>query len=122
MPSPLHNGQDDTPLGYRPSAGAAQLARAPSDPIHEGASPMSPARRFVPALALVLALAPAGAARAQFAAAPPEQPDLPVDAAFRRATVESLATHVAAEYVFADAGAKVARSLRERLAHGRHDR
>jgi len=75
----------------------------------------------VPTALLALALA-AGAARAQFAQPPPDQADLPVDAAFRRATVESLATDVAANYVFPETGAKVARALRDKLAHGRYDR
>src|SRR5690349_3443449 len=102
MPSPLHSGRGNPPLRYRPFAGAAPPARAPTFPIHEGVRPMFPARRSAPLLATVLVLALAGAAHAQFAAPPPDQPDLPVDAAFRKATVESLATHVAAEYVFAD--------------------
>ena len=73
-------------------------------------------------LVTLWAVAAAGAARAQFALPPPDQPDLPIDAAFRRATVESLATNVASTYVFPDMAAKVAKALRDRLAHGRYDR
>ncbi len=79
--------------------------------------------RAVAAAALVVALAFAAPrpARAQFATPPPDQPDLPVDAAFRAATVESLAAHVAATYVFPDVGERAARALRDKLKRGRYD-
>jgi hypothetical protein len=83
--------------------------------------PIRPRTALAVALAIALPLA-ASSARAQFAAPPPDLPDLPVDAAFRAATVESLATDVELNYVFPDVGAKVARSLRDKLKRGRYDR
>jgi len=60
-------------------------------------------------------------ASAQFAPPPPDQPDMPVDAAFRAATVESLAADIASTYVFPDVADKVAHTLRDRLKKGRYD-
>ena len=72
----------------------------------------------------LLALAPlalAAPASAQFSPPPPDQPDMTIDAAFRAATIESLATKVEASYVFPDLGKTVARTLRDRKKKGRYD-
>jgi len=74
------------------------------------------------ALTTVLTLTLATAASAQFTPPPPDQPDMTIDAAFRAATIDSLATHVEATYVFPDLGKTIARTLRDRKKKGRYDR
>jgi len=72
------------------------------------------------ALLLCAALA-ASPANAQFAMPSPDQPDMSVDARFRAATVESLATALERRYVFPDAAKKTAAALRARLKKGAYD-
>jgi hypothetical protein len=79
----------------------------------------APIRALVLAGAVALFAAPAGA---QFGAPPSDQPDLVIDAESRAAVVESLATSIAAYYVFPEVGKSTARGLRERLRKGRYDR
>ena len=69
----------------------------------------------------VAALATAVPASAQFAAPPPDQPDMTVDAATRLAVVDSLASNIESRYVFPDLGKQVAKTLRERVRKGRYD-
>jgi len=61
------------------------------------------------------------AAHAQAGFGSPLDADTPVDAAYRRAVVESLIVQVQARYVFADRGAALARSLRKRLQSREYD-
>lgn len=51
----------------------------------------------------------------------PLDADTPVDAAYRRAAVESLIVNVQARYVFPDKGAALARALRKRLQAREYD-
>jgi hypothetical protein len=55
-------------------------------------------------------------------AAPPEQPDMTVDAAARREVVENLLKRLSDTYVFPDAAAKMERAVRERLDRGEYDK
>jgi hypothetical protein len=75
-------------------------------------------KRFV---LLVAALALAAPASAQFAAPPPDQPDLTIDAATRAAVIDSLARNIEERYIFPDVGRKVAKTLRERSKKGRYE-
>jgi len=74
------------------------------------------------ALAILVPLALAAPARAQFAPGSPDDPDTPIDARTRAAVVESLAVAVRDHYVFADRGAALAKDLRQRLARHEYDR
>jgi hypothetical protein len=70
---------------------------------------------------LVLAALCAAPANAQFAMPSPDQPDMPVDAKFRAATVESLATVLERRYVFHDVARKTANALRARVKKGAYE-
>lgn len=67
----------------------------------------------------LLLLTPRAHAQAGFGS--PLDADTPVDAAYRRAVVESLIVQVQARYVFADKGAALARSLKKRLQAREYD-
>jgi hypothetical protein len=82
---------------------------------------MTPLRSAAP-LVLALAAAAAAPAAAQFSGAPPDQPDLTLDANARAAVIESLAYKIDRHYVFPDVGRATARGLRDRLKRGRYDR
>ncbi len=66
-----------------------------------------------------LALAACALVRAQ--GGPPPQPDLPLDAATRAATVEALAADIDAHYVFPERAQAIAALLRSRLRSGAYD-
>lgn len=83
-------------------------------------SPAAPAFH-ISGLALAFALAFAAPAGAQFAAPPPDQPDMTIDAAMRAATVDSLAAALEARYVFPDVAKSTARALRTKLRKGGYD-
>jgi len=76
---------------------------------------------FAIAAALALAALTTPSANAQFAMPSPDQPDMPVDARFRAATVESLATALERRYVFPDVAKKTAAALRARVKKGAYD-
>jgi len=71
--------------------------------------------------ALLCSIAAATTAHAQLAA-PPDQPDLTIDAATRKAVIESLAVAVQDHYVFPDQAKLVAKDLRRRLSRKEYDR
>ena len=73
-------------------------------------------------VAACLALGTALPARAQIPMGSPNDPDTPIDAAGRAAVIESLATAVQRQYVFADRGGALARNLRRRFAAHEYDR
>ena len=80
-------------------------------------------RRHRVGLALVLLIAPAGAAAQH--GQPPAQSSPPaaaLDAALRRDVVDTLAAQMERLYVDADTGRRIARGLRDRLAAGAYDR
>ncbi len=52
----------------------------------------------------------------------PEQPDMKVDAAMRKAVVDTLAERIERLYVFPDKGRETSRALRKRLASREYDR
>ena len=54
--------------------------------------------------------------------APPDQPDLTIDAATRRAVVDTVSERIERRYVFRDKAAATARALRKRLAAHEYDR
>lgn len=60
-------------------------------------------------------------AHAQAGMGSPLDADTPVDAAYRRAVVESLIVQVQARYVFADKGAALAKALKKRLQAREYD-
>ncbi len=72
----------------------------------------------------LLALAPqARVAAAQgFAPPPPDQPDFTLDAATRRAVVDTLMDAVQRYYVFPERGQSTAKALKKRLAAREYDR
>lgn len=76
---------------------------------------------FIVAGLLLAAFAFATPAFAQFMAPPPDQPDITIDAATRRAVVDSLASKIEARYVFPEVGKQVAKTLRERVRKGRYE-
>ncbi|HEX8283594.1 MAG TPA: S41 family peptidase [Pyrinomonadaceae bacterium] len=53
--------------------------------------------------------------------APPEQPDMAVDAAARKEVIENLVKRLNDTYVFADTAAKMEQAVRERAAKGEYD-
>jgi retinol-binding protein 3 len=53
--------------------------------------------------------------------APPEPPDMTVDAAARKEVIENLIKRLNETYVFADAAAKMEQAVRARLAKGEYD-
>ncbi|MET0623479.1 MAG: S41 family peptidase [Pyrinomonadaceae bacterium] len=53
--------------------------------------------------------------------APPEQPDMAVDAAARKEVIENLIKRLNETYVFADAAAKMEQAVRARVAKGEYD-
>jgi hypothetical protein len=53
---------------------------------------------------------------------PPEQPDMTIDAATRKAVVDTLAERIERLYVFPDKARETARALRKRLAAREYDR
>ena len=53
---------------------------------------------------------------------PPDQPDMTVDAAMRKAVVDTLAERIERLYVFPDKARETARALRKRLAAREYDR
>ena len=71
-------------------------------------------------VALTLVAALPGAAAAQ--APPPDQPDMTIDAATRKAVVDTLAERIESRYVFPDRARETARALRKRLAAREYDR
>jgi hypothetical protein len=78
-------------------------------------------KRLIPLVLVVAIPFLAGAARAQFAAGGPDEPDTPLDAATRSAVIESLAVAVRDRYVFPDKGAELARALRRRAQQRQYD-
>lgn len=79
-------------------------------------------RTRIPGIALLLtALAVAPVARAQ-APPPPDQPDLKVDAATRRAVVDTLCDRIERYYVFPDRARAVSKALRRRISGHAFDR
>ena len=54
--------------------------------------------------------------------APPEQPDMSVDAAARKEVIENLLKRLGEAYVFPDTAAKMERAVRERLDRGEYDK
>jgi hypothetical protein len=70
------------------------------------------------AVAAALALPAAGHAQPP----PPEQPDMVLDAAARRAVVDTLADRLERFYVFPDKGRDAARALKRRLSGHEYDR
>ena len=78
-------------------------------------------RTLVPVAFLLLALSQSSPARAQ-APPPPDQPDLAIDAAMRRAVVDTLCDRVERYYVFPDKAREVARAIRKRMARHEYDR
>ncbi len=82
-----------------------------------------PLLRRLPRLGLFAALAlaatlPCTPAHAQFDGPPQDQADMPVTAAVRAATVESLAVAVERSYVFPDVANRTAAALRAKLKQG----
>jgi hypothetical protein len=75
--------------------------------------------------ALVAAFALAGAPLARFAAAqmaaPPDQPDLTIDAATRSAALDTLVSNLDSTYVFPDVAQKLIRDLRARQKRHEYD-
>jgi retinol-binding protein 3 len=69
------------------------------------------------AFALVLGAAPASAQMP----GRPDDPDLPLDAATRRAVIDTLADRMERHYVFPDKGREVARDLQKRLKARQYD-
>jgi hypothetical protein len=53
--------------------------------------------------------------------APPEQPDLTIDAATRKEVIDSVAKRLNASYVFPEVAAKMEQHVRERAARGEYD-
>src|SRR5262245_42953534 len=53
---------------------------------------------------------------------PPEQPDMTLDAAARKAVVDTLAERIDRLYIFPDKGKETAKALRKRLAAKEYDR
>jgi hypothetical protein len=80
-----------------------------------------PKRLSFAAVALAATLASAPPALAQFTPPPPDQPDLTIDAATRKAVIDSLTANIERRYVFPDLGKTVAKELRDRLRKGRYD-
>ena len=79
-------------------------------------------RSGIPGAALLLfALLHAWAARAQ-APPPADQPDLTLDAAARRAVVDTLCDRIERYYVFPDRGREVSKALRKRMSRHEYDR
>lgn len=76
-------------------------------------------RLMLRAIAATLTLAASALVQAQ--GGPPPPPDLPLDAATRTATVEALASHIDAHYVFPDRALAIATMLRSRLREGAYD-
>ena len=72
----------------------------------------------VPSLLLLALAAPAAA---QFAPGGPGEKDLPVDAATRRAVVDTLADRLERFYVFADRGREYARAMQQHVRRGRYE-
>lgn len=83
----------------------------------------APAHRaaFAVTLGLALALTLPAPARAQFAAPPPDQADLTIDAATRRAVLDSLIAALHANYVFPAVARDLDRELRRRQRAGEFD-
>ena len=54
--------------------------------------------------------------------APPEQPDMTVDAATRKEVIENLLKRLGDAYIFPDTAAKMERAVRERLDKGEYDK
>lgn len=78
-------------------------------------------RTCIPSLVfLLLASTQAPAARAQ-APPPPNQPDLPIDAALRRAVVDTLCDRIERYYVFPDRARAAARALHRRMSRHEYD-
>ena len=75
---------------------------------------------WLPLAGLMLALSTP--AQAQFAPGGPDQADTPLDAATRKAAIESLAVAVRDRYVFPEQGAELAKQLRRRLQQKQYDR
>ena len=78
-------------------------------------------RTLVPAVLLFLALSLPAASRAQ-APPPPDQPDLVIDAATRRAVVDTLCDRVERHYVFPEKAREVTRAIRRRMSRHEYDR
>ena len=76
----------------------------------------------LPCVALTLLLVAPLAARAQFVAPPPDQPDMTLDARMKTAIVDTLAERLRRVYVFPDVGTAIAKSLQKRLAAHEYDR
>lgn len=76
-------------------------------------------RRLLTLLGLVALAVPPAAAQAP---PPPDPPDMTLDAATRRAVVDTLAERIDRLYVFPDKGRETAKALRKRLAGREYDR